>query len=515
MARVVSRTVNSTLSLHIDKIKYNGDVVSAETYSAGDVVTDLRYVKNDEVQTVSGRIVRFNVQAVSTKTNYLHNTDDFSKRHVITDIIIDASEQYSSNIVTVPCHEIVESAGEEGIAKIKTYSSIEGEYILGMSDGDDVVIPLKAGTFIDELRILNGPGKEDIVDTFYVVTLLAKTIKVEGGTGLSISGMILVKDHQEYPCMLSSIIGAEGVYAPETDEAAIDEAISSKGAVAIGAVEYSKPITINKEFTICGANFGVIANGGPRSIDAEISGETILSGAITIGDDADVLIDGVTITKDALINVSANAKSLTIKNTRFIQASPSKAKTMLINTVEGAGTSCVVKIENCLFGSNPVVGDNKIYHTFEFTGFLGNGSSIKNNTFKDGSVTHNNINIYNIEDGAEINISGNVFDYSGNAICIGTKGDETGTINIAGNTYYATDERGDGIYAGLLIIQPYGTATTNMSNIAINITKTIHNDKYPIGYRYYGEGVDTELTDENSPVVKVNGIITKFPLVVG
>ena len=92
--------------------------------------------------------------------------------------------------------------------------------------------------------------------------------------------------------------------------------------------------------------------------------------------------------------------------------------------------------------------------------------------------------------------------YSANAVRVGTKGDANCTINLIGNSYDETDS--DPAWAGILLVQPYGKATTNMSNVKINIDKTDAKCGGQLCYLYMGSA-DTQLTDEQKPKIKIDG----------
>ena len=120
------------------------------------------------------------------------------------------------------------------------------------------------------------------------------------------------------------------------------------------------------------------------------------------------------------------------------------------------------------------------------------------------------LNFYEVEDGATITVDNNVFEYSGNAMRIGFKGNAKATININNNEYKETDTSLDGIYAGYFLIQPYGKKTESFENVVINI----NNMKKPegqIGYVYCGSE-DTQLTDKQLPTVKVDGNKIALPV---
>ena len=161
-----------------------------------------------------------------------------------------------------------------------------------------------------------------------------------------------------------------------------------------------------------------------------------------------------------------------------------------------------LNIEGCYFADNA-----KAYNAMELNSILSDGTNISNNVFS-LVCTHNIINIYDVEDGATININDNVFAKAANGIRIGIKGDrEDVTINIKRNTYHSTDE---GEYAGLVLIQPYGRATTSMGGITINIDDTVNNSGEEQLWYYYQGANDSQLAIEDRPKVYVNGELQHY-----
>lgn len=234
--------------------------------------------------------------------------------------------------------------------------------------------------------------------------------------------------------------------------------------------------------------------------------ETIIANKITIENIedtvADVTFDGFTFYKDSLIDIKCEG-NITFKNCRFDLLTADKLKSFIITSSDSKPVKLV--IEDCYFGTNNENEVGKIYNGLELNCILKDGSSISNNYFEKSTCTHNIINIYNVEEDATISINNNFFEYSGNAIRIGIKGEPKCTINIDGNEYNETDANDE--YAGLVLVQPYGKETTSFANCTINITNTKHDDEKQLYYLYAGED-DMQFTEENKPV-----IITDEPVV--
>lgn len=207
----------------------------------------------------------------------------------------------------------------------------------------------------------------------------------------------------------------------------------------------------------------------------------------------DVVFNGVDFTKDALITITA-AKSVTIKNCRFYGLTPTK-KAMGV-TVNANDVKLVV--EGCFFGLN----DDKLYNFFEMYGKLADGSSISRNYFVWGCCSHNQVNIYNVMDDANINVNSNHI----GSIRIGTKGAPKNIkINIKNNEYNLNDNT-DPEWPGMICIQPYGSQTESFNGVTIDVngTKTA---LVPEKIAYiYASGKDTRFNwQTNYPILYMNG----------
>ena len=161
-------------------------------------------------------------------------------------------------------------------------------------------------------------------------------------------------------------------------------------------------------------------------------------------------------------------------------------------------------IKNCYFSNNLTTGAQSIYNLMEPNVQWADGSEISGCTFSEGSCSHNHINIYDVENGATVTIKNNVFDKSANAIRVGVRGAKEATFNLMGNQYDTTDA---GDWAGLFLVQPYGSATTDMSGLVINCNGTINNSgESQIGYYAAKVGSDTQLEEAKRPLVYINGV---------
>lgn len=241
------------------------------------------------------------------------------------------------------------------------------------------------------------------------------------------------------------------------------------------------------------------ANAGSKATAAARTNETILSGSATLVGDA--IIDGVTLEAKPIITDATD--SFTAKGVRFdgivvpqgdhAQMATIAPQTPLWNQ------SIKLDFEDCYFS-----GTENVYNAFELNFQVADGSVIKGNEFSEAVGSHNVINIYDVEDGGTINITDNHFAKSVNAIRIGVKGDKAVEINIVNNEYDTTDMTSPE-WGGLVLIQPYATATTSMKDVVVNINGTVNNTENPQIYYYYAGANDAALGYDNKPKIYIDG----------
>lgn len=518
MARLISRSIKNTITLHVDTIHVDGSVDKKEI-RVGDIVEGLRYVENNEVVSVSGKVISFTMSTMKYSGKYtdITATDDFADRIKIQKINIDASDQYESKIISVNPFEIVEDEGVEDVVRMNCYPSITAEITLSYSDGSTVTTPLAPDEYLEDIVVAYGRNLQPgyIAGPSRIITILT-TMSKNTDTKISATGLVLQAGTVIVTISFGKIIYIKSHinYARTVEE--ITEAITGDGdAVAIPAMEYSENIQLEKTFTIVGKKCGIPANKGNRAVNRILDDETVFSGEIEISDGAgNVLIDGVTFTKNARITIG-QAERVIFKNCRFIGITPTDVATMGVTLTEhDDGTPVSFIVENCYFGSPEKVEGKSLYNIFELFGFLEEGSLFANNYFVKDSCSKNQIAIYNIAPDAHIYIENNIFEYSENAVRIGTAYDAHGEIWLDRNSYLETCEEDGGKFAGLVVIQPYTTKTETMKHLSIYIDHTKHTDKHAVGYRYYTEGTDTPLTDQTSPIIYVSNNRVKLPLII-
>lgn len=277
--------------------------------------------------------------------------------------------------------------------------------------------------------------------------------------------------------------------------------------IALVPGTFSEELTLLRNVNLVGYYSTTSANEGDRCSDIISENETVIDGTLIIDGDSDVKLTGLTFTNNSLIEVKNNG-TLTMSNCKVVDVEPDAQKSFIIKSTQANPVKLI--IENCYFGTNGTNSIGSIYNGFELNCTLKDGSSISNNYFAAEVCTHNVINIYAVEEGATVYINNNHFEYSGNAIRIGIKGEPTCTIVCDGNSYDATDTVYVD-YAGLLLVQPYGKQTTSFANCTIKINNTIHSDDLQLYYLYAGAG-DTQFTDSNKPIIIVDGVTEVQPV---
>lgn len=216
-----------------------------------------------------------------------------------------------------------------------------------------------------------------------------------------------------------------------------------------------------------------------------------------------VVFDGVDFTENARITV-VNASTVEIKNCRVYGVKADGNNKYWLN-IRGDITTKLT-VERNFFGAN--IG---IYNLMELTCKLMDASSITSNYFVDSACTHNPIGMYGADNGATINVNKNVFETSKEGgFRAGMKGAAECIIYVNNNKINAKSATGSEDWEGILCIQPYGKATTDMSKITVRLN---HN-KIPTEQKVYGYSGENDmaLTKDNRPAVFIDGKQVDYPI---
>ena len=492
MARIISTKSSPLLSLVI-RTHFQNKTYTDKIIRENDVVTNLRYVEKGEIKMISGRISKINY-SMKTLSRYYKNVlkiRSYFRYDVLpTTIEIDNSTENHSSVVTIPVMEIIEDSAVLNVVRMETFFTYGINLTIALSDTTTNVITLEEGQVVTGLTYLS-KGGERTIDT--------KVVAITYDKDLNPLQLKTVADGVVRDFDMLQIKAIESITTPATPDTPLSSLIESTTGPVVyaGTGTFADSLEIKKDIEISGAKAGIPANTAKRDITS-FEGETVLSGTVSCSADTTVTLDGVVLTEKALLSLGS-AKEVTLKNCIITNLNPTAAKSFVVST---GTTPTKLNVSGCYFGTNKSVG-GAFRNTLELNCKLKDGSVIANNYFEDGCSGNNDICIYDVDEGAYITVENNVWERSANGIRVGTKGDAICTIDIKNNTYYATDENNPE-YAGLVLIQPYSSATTSMKNVTVNILNTTHKDNEQVYYLYSG-GKDMKFTPETLPTVTLDG----------
>lgn len=178
MARMIKSESALNLALNIATVFEDGTVIDHK-YGLGDVVENLRYVKDEEIKIVSGRITAINYNTPNKVSwNRLKPSDTLSSDITLTNIMIDNSEQYNASTVTVPVSEIVEWEDENTLGtvkRIKVTPKVDLTLTLNYSDNKSTTASIEVGDVFDRVAIIDPSNVgTDIVGKFEVIAFAYK-----------------------------------------------------------------------------------------------------------------------------------------------------------------------------------------------------------------------------------------------------------------------------------------------------------------------------------------------------
>lgn len=503
MARAVTTTVKVINGFKIVN-KYKDGTEKETSFYEGDLVDNLKYDRNKELIIASGIIddVTIRHKKYATKT-YVNKNSCIENDAVLESITFDYSEKNDSKVDTILARDLLEYNDDKEVIKVETKPDIKVKLSVLLSDETKTEMELTEGMFITNLVLQKPTG--DYVGDYKLSSFLYE----KAARDAKVVGMYLIGIDKELKIYFEDVkkCGSNGMIAKSEDNISDilnDLYTKDTASLMLSSGNYNVPLTLKKTVSVVGSKFDTSALVPSRAIDDVILNESTLTDVLTGEKGADITVSGVTITKSANIKINS-AKSIKFKNCRFLDMVPDNAKSNLFyDTFDETNTEGVLlQVENCYFGTNNPGAAGNTYNLFELNSKLADGSYIKNCYFEKSVCTHNVINLYDVVDGATIEISGNYFAYSGNAIRIGFINEPNCTVNILNNKYLETDTDTD--YEGLCFIQPYGKKTTSFKNVTINMTgnKYLGEGEVKDIYLYYGKN-DTQITEELRPTVYVN-----------
>ena len=240
---------------------------------AGDNIEGLRYVENEEVKSVTGRItaVRCSCQKV-TKVNVNSPVDYFADDVKIVDIVIDASSEYQSKIITIPAREIVEFAGVENVTSVHVHGHAIVDMDITYSDETVEHQSLEVGDYLEDAVIMTKPGKPDITGNFKVAAFAYQA----KANYPDITGVYLVGDTKEAGKHLVKFGDfIQFVEVPKV-EIAVPNSLASIAAALNLADEVS--VCLGVDVTIPKTEQGKISTiliGEGKTVDLDLSGHDL------------------------------------------------------------------------------------------------------------------------------------------------------------------------------------------------------------------------------------------------
>lgn len=316
------------------------------------------------------------------------------------------------------------------------------------------------------------------------------------------ANLIMVKNIKSIASVTAGVMEVDASVMEAGGVAALLDGLTPGQNLKLETGTVSEALVMNQSVTIQGVNAGVSAAKGYRC-SATVENETVFNGSLTVGEGAQVVLDGLTLTENAQIATNG-AADIKLVNCRILGVKETEGKREGILKSASWDDEVTLDVQGCYFGDNA-----GMYNLFESNCTLQSNSIVKDCYFSENSYGNNAINLYKVADGAYINIVGNVFENSKNAVRVACKGAVDCVVNITNNTYYKTSDVPE--YAGLVLIQPYGKATTDMSGVTVNISGTKNESGLEQVVYYYTGSNNSQFTASQMPKVFVDGVQVVFP----
>lgn len=494
---------------------YVDGTTKATNFFEDDIVDNFKFTVNSELMTEKCRIGSVNLQHKRFATMKFINDNSCLKNDAsVKNIMVDCSDELRTKTFDVSARDILEYGEDREVKRVTIVPLKKVKISILLSDNSVSEMWVQEGMDLFNVTIQKG-GKETVGN--YKVQSFIYNLETKS-VNKSICGLGLIDDDGDIIRIYFEdikVCGQEGIIVE--DGASIANAISAfyenleRGGLVLPVATFNEPIVLRDKISIVGACSTIDAHEGSRANDITSDNETVLENTFDCSAGADVVIQGVTLTKKSNIKLNG-AKSISFKNCRFVDMEPTGAKSyvMLDKFDESNQDGILLRIENCYFGSNQVTNNGKTYNLLELNGKLADGSYIKNNYFAKGVCSNNIINLYDVVPGATIEVSGNHFEYSCNAVRIGFINTPDCTVKIENNTYDEASVEPD--WEGLLLIQPYGKKTKSYENLVVNLRNNKCTKK-GITHRvwYFHDGPDTLITGDLFPKVYVNGKLQDEP----
>lgn len=515
MARIVNSTAEGSISFILQTFLKSGKVLE-NVFAEGDVVQNLRFIKDRSVNVITGRIDAIQFKNYTVSRNY--NSASTAKSYFSSDVVpyalqVDCSKEYQSDIQNVPINEMIEFDGVTNVDHMGGYLKFHGHFTTDLTDGSHYEFDINEGDCVIGLEYLSKMG-DAIIEAGRVVAM-------KYDLNLNPTALVIVEGNSIRTIDVLAIKRCASVVTPVADSENLNDVIATATGrdIFLADGKFDQDVTINKNIRLFGRRSGIEAKSrmydkkGTRYDISQLVDETILSGKITVNENANVVLDGIVLTKKALISLN-KAQSLELHNCIISDVEPEATATnsFLVYTKNGDPSVRIV-VKKCFFGANTNVGGKLIKNALELTAPLASGSDVSYNYFEKGVCKNNIICFYAAAEEAKISATNNYFEYSGNGIRIATIGDVACEYTIADNEYASTEELQPD-YAGLLLIQPYSKLTTNFHKNVIHMDRTVHYDKHQTWYLYFGPD-DTQIAEDMYPYLYIDGELIMSPEPIG
>ena len=288
MARLIKNTQKMNLGFRLSTV-FENETVDRE-YKIGDVVENLRYVKDGDIEVVSGRITEIKYTMATRLTwNKKDPKDTLAKDMVINSLVLDVSEQYESKFVTVPAREIVEFEEEKDVVRMKYEPFVLFTMDLKYSDLTEQHVEISVGDTFDNVRIINllnattiGPditGKFEVVGFSYAVSAGKFTVN-----GIAFKNM---ENGATIVANLDHILALNEVYSYDVNETNVGDVIANLGdgdtlTISTQMDTTGAPLTITKKNVTVALNADVVCDGSGNAGIRVAGGSAVLTGNGTL-----------------------------------------------------------------------------------------------------------------------------------------------------------------------------------------------------------------------------------------
>lgn len=287
MARLIKNVMTGTLGVELSTV-FEDSTKEVRRFKVGDTVENLRYVNNEEIVTITGKIINITYSMTSNlKWDPEYPTDSLADDMTLSNIIIKPED--ATDNVAVPLIEVLEfeediSDGLE-VARMEFKPFITYDMKMSYSDYSVANVTIENGAKFYNVRIMDPANiGTDFTGDYEVIGF---GYEVSNGS-IVINGVALknIETNETLVTELKYILRLNGPDKFELESAdnivTVVENLKTNDVIKIvGVVETAgKPITINKE------NVKVVMNDALITDGSETSGIRIKEGSAVISGNA-------------------------------------------------------------------------------------------------------------------------------------------------------------------------------------------------------------------------------------